>query len=626
MAPLNMGREVGAGVRAVAGLKLSSEGKARFLETQYGPGNVHTTPKGEFYVKDQGQWIPVDSPDLNMTDAADLSGAAVAAAPAMMAGPVSIPTAMGLGLVGSGIQQGLGAITPGGDPATESERLGQTALDVGGAGLGEVVGKAISRPWQAIKNTYAKQTGIAATPVAAEGKAVEAFLGTPLSPGQISQRRSLLTMEGALRRSPTKAGDIMADMDQRQLQAARDRWETLLAKMNANPQQADLYGGQVEQAFDKTVNNALKVARSTARRDFAVLDQAAGRQPLFNMQNTVSAVDELLARYDVPGAATDASKGLVRQLGEVKEAIKSGKSALEMQRLLESWGGAAKGSDRLFPDLGAAQERGIAKRVFGALQDDLATTAAVDPTVAGALKSARDNYRTNMAAVDELKKSSIGQYLGFREQGTISPEHVADRVAGMKPSQLKQTFNLLGKADPELAGATKRHLLERAMTVAEPNEEKIAQAVGVGQTPEAYSPARLLANLAKSPVLGVLDPNEKFALQMLNSSFARMANRAGTEGSPTHPLGEAAGLITNLVTFGFAGDAMGGMKLAARVMAPTKLAEIITDPTKTRALIDLIQPNAKREAVLTAASALGLMSQSRTGDENVRPNAMLGAR
>lgn len=628
LAPLSSDREAPAGIRAMVGLKSSAEGKARLLESRYGVGNV-ATQDGEFYVKDGGQWMPLDSDRLNLRDAADLSGAAVAAVPAIAAAPftggMSLLTALaaqgGLGLVGSALQQGVGAATPGGDPMSLGERAQQGALDAGAAVAGEAGGKALSRIWSGPRNAVVKQMGVADTPVAREGKAVESFLGTPLSPGQISQRRPLLTMEGALRRSPTKAGDIMAEMDARQLVAARGRWSDLLNRMHASPQQADLYGVRVQQAFDSAADSAKRVLDSAGKRDFAVLDTAAGQQPIFSLGSTAAVIDDLIARYDVPGAATDATKGLVRQLNEAKQALAQGpKSAVTMQRLLSSWGAAASGSQRLFPDLADREQRGIAKRVFGALQDDLNAAIPNDPAVAGALKTARDNYRANMQGIDDLRKSAIGQYLGFRDVDTIAPEQVADRIAGMKPSQLRQVFGLLGSADPDLAGATKRYLLERAMTAAEPSSERIAQAAGAGASAEAYSPARLLGNLAKSPVMEVLDRNERFSVQMLNSSFARLANRGGTEGSPTAPLLWAMDIAKNLMTAGLAGDAVGGLKMAGMIFGPSRLAEAIANPSQTMALKQLLAPNAKREAVLSSLGTLGLMNQVREGAvDDVRP-------
>lgn len=112
---------------------------------------------------------------------------------------------------------------------------------------------------------------------------------------------------------------------------------------------------------------------------------------------------------------------------------------------------------------------------------------------------------------------------------------------------------------------------------------------------------------------------------MLNSSFSRLANRGGTEGSPTAPLLWAMDIAKNLMTAGLAGDVVGGVRLATSVMAPTRLAQAITSPKSTRALVTLTQPNASREATLAAMGTLGLMSAARTGGEaDVRPDAMPG--
>jgi len=653
MQPINMNRESGAGVRAMAGLKLGSEGQARYLEQRYGPGNVSTDKDGSFYVQEDGQWHPVDSPDFNAKDIADLSGTAIAAAPAIAATTVGLPVTalgtaavgLGTGLGGSLLQQAVGALTPGGDPMSLEDRAIQTGIDTGAGMVSELGGRGLSRLASAPKNIYATQTGKAATPVANEGQAVEKFLGTGLSPGQISQRRSLLTLEGALRRSPYKAADMMADMDARQLAAARARWDELLDRIHASPQSAELLGGQVTKAFDDTVKTATGKLDRQAAADFAVVHSAAGKQPIFDLTNATGAIDGLLQQYDVPGAAADATKGLVRQLRSLRDSmtnteIKPGgfmgmepqrvttevkRSAEDMQRLLSSWGRAAAGKQKMFPDLDNRENVSIAKRVFGALNDDLSAATSVDPAVAGALQKARANYKTNIGAVEDIRKTAIGRYLGATDPGQLAPEQIAATLQRMKPSQQKQTFALLNSADPELAGATKRYVLQNAMDVAQPSAERLEQAAGMGVTPEAYSPARLMSGLVKSDVMQILEPDEKFAVHQLNSAFARLANRGGTEGSPTAPLMWAMDVAKNLLTAGATMDLIGGAKLAASIMAPNKLAEVITKPGATRALITLTQPNATREATIGAMTTLGLMGASRASNgQDVRPDAMPG--
>lgn len=645
--PINPNREALAPERAMAGLKAGPEGVARYLEGKHGKGNVATDKGGAFYIKDHGEWIPFDSPDLNMRDAFDLSGLGVAALPvaggealaAKGAGILSTALRTGAeGLAGSALQQGVGAATPGGDPMSLGQRAFMGGFDTAAGGAGGLVGRTLSRLYSAPRNAIITQMGKADTPAAREGQAVTQYLRQGYNPatdgpippsltlGQMSQRKSVLTLEGALRRSPTGAGDLFQQKDEAQLLAGRRRWDELMNTISRNPKSAEPMGNQLAAAFKDTVNGAMDVLDRQGRQDFAVLDQAAGKNPVFTLPSTVKALDDLIARYDVPGAATDVTKGVVRQLTSARDAFITGghlspKSAVEFQRLLSSWGRASSGSQTLFGDLDKRETIGIAKHVFGALNDDLtAASATGQGPVADALRLARDNYRQNFQAVDQLRKSSIGQYLGLKEGETIAPELVADRMASMKPTQLRQTFDLLGNADPELAGDAKRHLLERAMSAAQPTAEKIANKLSSGQTPENFSPALLLGNLAKSPVLEALSPDEKFGVQRLTSAMQRLANRAGTEGSPSTPLFLAMDLAQNLIRAGVTLDGVAAIRLASSYLAPTKIARAITDPKQLNALVTLLQPKPAREAVLTAATTFGGMEATRAAQaEDVRP-------
>jgi hypothetical protein len=81
-------------------------------------------------------------------------------------------------------------------------------------------------------------------------------------------------------------------------------------------------------------------------------------------------------------------------------------------------------------------------------------------------------------------------------------------------------------------------------------------------------------------------------------------------------------IAKNLAMAGLVGDVAGGAKMAAMIFGPTRIAEAIANPKQTMALKALIAPNATREAVLSSLGTLGLMSQSRTGADDVRPTSM----
>lgn len=672
MPPINENREGLAPDRAMAGLKLGSEGVAQYLEGKYGVGGVSTDKDGSFYVKDGGEWIPFDSPKLNMRDVFDLSGLGVAALPVAggeaLAGKVApglikgAAKAMGLGAAGSVLQQAVGAATPGGDPMSGGARVATLLMDTAAGGLGDAAARGISRVPGAVRNTYLRQTGQADLPTTRDGQAVNDYLmqgydpatdgpmDPSLTPGQRSQRKGLLTLEGSLRRSPTGASPLFQAKDEAQLLAGKKRFDELMQQISANPRNREMLGTQVIKAFDDTLDGAMSVLDNQAAQDFKVLDTKAGKEAIFALPSTMKALDGMIAEYDVPGAAADATKGLVRQLHSLRDTLSrttstpasfkygvytpaatstvdTKRSAAEFQRLLSSWGRAAAGKNTPFLDIPAREQTGIAKRVFGALNEDL-DAAASSASAPAELRQARDNYRQNFQAVDSLRKSSIGRVLGMAEDGTLVPEKVADQLMRMEGSQIRQTFALLDKADPQLAGDAKRTMLERAMFQAQPAAEKLeerlqAGTMGVtpqGTVPETYSPARLITNLSKSPAIEVMTPTEKFGVSRLNAAMQRLANRAGTEGSPTGPLMWAADIAKNFVRAGVTGDVVAAGQLVASTFGPTQLAKAITSPDSLNALVALTQPNATREAIMAAMATLGGMSVPRgMPGENVRP-------
>lgn len=651
---INPGREGTMLPRTLAGMKVTPEGRASFLEQWYGAGNVATDADGATYIRDpkRDEWFPFDAGQLNIRDAADLSGDAVAAAPVL--GEVAVGARLGTSLVrglaaggaGNAVQQGASAALPGDDGLDLAGRAGQLALGAAGGGAANLAGRGTARLVdllrQPAKAAKAAWLGLGDNAVTREGKDLEAYLGEAMTPGQLSQRRGVLMAEGALRRSPTSAADIMAEHDARQLTAARRRFDDLTTRMSKSPADALLVGGRAMQAFDDTLEGALKVREAQAAADFAAIDSAAGRRPIVVPQATLKALDDLLAKYDVEGAAGDATKGLVRQLRDLRGAyVRQGpggplvvpKSAAELQRLLSSWGRAAEGGAVPFLDVANAEQRGIAKRIYGALMDDLDAAAAGtghDAATAQALKLARENYRANSGAIDELRKTAIGQYLGIREAGTVSPEVLADKLLALKPQQLKQSLAMLDKADPELAGLVKRASMERAMLAARPSEDVVAEQVQSGMPirRDAFSPAKLLTGLRNSNVYAMLTPTERFEVDQLGRTLARLANRGGSEGSPTAPLQWAMGVVRDIGLAGMGGDPVAAARLLAGMFAPAKLAKAVADPAQRHALITLTSAKPQTKAAITALEALGIVpavNAAARPPEDVRPSPPLDA-
>lgn len=124
---------------------LESNRKALLVQ-EFGQDNVREID-GEMHLKEDGKWRPVNAEGLSPADFADLAGSAPeiigAGAGAMLGmGAGSIPASIAGGVAGSAVRQGLsGALGTPQESATVGERVTETALSGGMAGLGTGVAK-----------------------------------------------------------------------------------------------------------------------------------------------------------------------------------------------------------------------------------------------------------------------------------------------------------------------------------------------------------------------------------------------------------------------------------------------------------------------------------------------------
>lgn len=651
---VDMSHEADPVTSALAGIKMTPQGVANFLEDRYGAGNVVTDKSGAFYVRPhpESQFIPLNKPGTSVSDFTGLIGEAIqmlpiggaALATAKHGAKAFIGANAAAGAIGNLQRQGASALLPGSEEMSLQDRMGSVAFDaaLGGATAGAVRTGAALYDRLRLRNIYARQAGATGpngqvTPYAAESDRIEQYLGEAFMPGQRSGTRGLLTLEGVARRHPGKAGDIIAAKDQRLLDAAMGNMENMLARWNkGGVADAETFGNRIQSNFDQALKAALNIRQGQAVKDFRVLDTAVARRAVFPVNSTWNALDDLVKEYDIEGAAGDATKSMVRQLRGLRDAVSGQngsvrkKSALEMQRLLSSWGRHAAGITKPFDKIDAAEQKRIAARVFGALSDDLDAAASAPGTLAGiinrgqeaqaaqALKLARDNYRLNSQAIDEIRKTTIGQYLGNRRPEQITPELVAQFVERMKPSQMRQTMRILQTADPDLVDATKAHLLQGLIDKSLPADEAVQAALGAGAKVEAWSPARFLTEARKSSISEILTPAEKYEMSLLAGGMKRLANRAGTEGSPTAPLMWGYEIVKGLGSAAAGLDMISTARILGSVLAPQKFAEAITNDKKRKALMTLTLTKPSTKAAMQSLAALGALHFTEANEGDVR--------
>lgn len=630
---INVGREGSLGSRALAGIPISPEGSARALERLHGPGNVVTSEAGEIFIREGNEFYPLNRPGFSGGDVAGMSGAAIEAAPAIAATTFGGAAAGAAG--GNLLRQGIGAAL--GERAGLGERAQSTAIAGGLGGASQAAVNAGARVINALRPSTVASTALAATagrgrfrPKVAESETIEQALGIHFTPGQRTQSRSLLTLEGMVRRHPASA-DMMLQNDEAQLAQMGKALRVTLERFSPGEASTESAGNAVKRVFDRTLDSALQLRRTQAAVDFGKVDAAFGGAPLIRPDGLRGEIDAIVSELDVPGGG-DATAAMVSKLKSMKAQLADRDlSAGQYQRLLQIYGTAARGKGKLFQDLDSAQQRWVAGRVSKALQGDL--DAAIEGggfqgEAAAALMAARQNYAANSQAVSELGRSTIGRLLNDRT-GEFSPERLVMSLEKMQPAQLKRIFGMLEAASPDEAQLVKRGLMERVIERATSSEEVLARRLSQGQeVGEMISPAKMLTELRKSPLWPSLSGEERFGINQISQGMQRLANRAGTDGSPTAPLLFAADMAMTLTKS--IGNPMAAMRLAMGIIAPRRLAETITSPAGQQAwgtlLRDLSRPRGQlSRAALGSLGYLAGRPVTEPAGQNVRPDAALSS-
>ncbi|WP_448208585.1 hypothetical protein [Azospirillum sp. sgz302134] len=629
--PLNNSREVEFPTRAVAGIKMTPEGQAGFYEHNFGKGNVVTDPSGSMFIVDheRKQVFPVNKPGLNLNDAADVSGMALQALPTFAAGtnPLTAGAAAGFGNV---VRQGASALLPGDDQMSLGQRAGSLALDSAlGAGTQFGANKLFGKVVDGVRpsNVAARYIDKAEqTPFGQQGRALEDLVGEPYTPGQRTGSRTLLTVEGMFRRNPVTA-DIMAQHDTHQLNHALGFLnQTLDTAFGPGAVGVEKAGGSVRGAFDLALGRAVNLRRSVAQQDFNVINQATGLEPVIPTNNIVTELDDLISRFDVPGGG-DATASLVGKLKQVRSnfepetivnpdgtqtTVPRKISGAQLERLLEIYGAAAEGTSSVFKNIDTAQQRMIAGRVVDALKrdmNDVLDTGGLPEEVAGALRQARDNYKANSEAIDTLRQSVVGQMLG----GPIRPadENIASRIVSLPPSQLRATIDLVNGIDPTAGQQLKRVAFEQAMAKAGvPAGDAPPVTMPDGSTP-LWSPKKFATAMRQSPIWSVMDQNERITFTSVIQHLDRLADRAGTDGSPTAPLQQAWDLVK--------GGASGAVTPFLYALGARRLAQAMTDPEGQRALVALTTTQPGTKSFAGALGYFGALTGVEPASEDVRP-------
>ena len=631
VAPIEFDGEAGSfAARAGASIPTTTEGKVQFLERMLGEGNVKTTPRGEILIADPetGSFAPFDERGISVKDVtADLVGPAIEAIPGVVGGVIgtaggaagSVGGAAAGGALGAAARIGAAEILTGGETG---QTLGEQAVDIGVSALLSAGAQGVSnlgarvfdalRPGNFVKRQVAKTLS---TPFAKKGARLKKKTGIPQTLGEETGSRGTLMVESLGRRTPA-AADTFFEFHQTQLKTAMSKLDDVMNTVRPAGKVGSFQAGdEVVKAYDEALDTAMTLRRKQADMDFGDVTRLSGGQPVVNTKNTVTEIQQVVDELDVPGAG-DATASVVNKSKKLMKTLIDDDgpvtlSAEKIQRLLQVYTNAQRGTGALFKDMEKAQSRLVAGRLKDALLKDLddaaeASTRGAD--IATALRLARDRYRVNSAAINEIGDNVLSRLIG---NGIRSPEAIADAiVTRLKPSEVTAAMGILERAAPTAAQSVRRRFIENAIERARP---AMSDQTASGAK---FSAAKFLSNLPDLDTMKAAGFSrvETVEIGSIAKSLERVADKA-FEGSPTAFVGitwdAIRGMFTlNPVTLG---------RAAGAVLTPRKIAKATLTPEGRKALTVLTTTGNTPKAVMQATMNLTAVISTEPGAENVRP-------
>jgi len=127
-------------------------------------------------------------------------------------------------------------------------------------------------------------------------------------------------------------------------------------------------------------------------------------------------------------------------------------SVERLQKNLSAWGEAVYsgkadfGKGNIFEGVAPGQVKGIAMSVLNGFRQSL--DDAIDAGVPGAekLKAARDNFKTNLATIEEFSNRPLAKYFDVPTTSALTAEDVIARLNKAKPSERAFLVDVLGKS------------------------------------------------------------------------------------------------------------------------------------------------------------------------------------
>ncbi|AXF07327.1 hypothetical protein CUJ91_04855 [Paraburkholderia graminis] len=464
-------------------------------------------------------------------------------------GPSAEPRTTAQRYAAAGLEAGPSAVLPGGTSsvlprigsAIGSGLGGQAAREMGGGYLGQIAGSMLGG---AAGGMIGGAERSIPPPPSEAGRASQAS-GIPLTLGQETGSKSLTSIENRLRELFPSRGTANAD-ELAQAQAAVNRVNELAGQVQGASGNAEQAGMRLRSAYNDAVQRIDTARDAQAARDYGEVRRIAGNQPVIRYSNTLNTLDRIIAEnQNVP--AGDATR-IAAQARQMREALAGQGTATvdDAMRTRRAWGNAARRTGNVFSDIDPNANQLLARRLFGAINQDFDAASNANTPISQALRRANQNYANASQSISYIERSALGKLLGedvtdaaFSGQtaSTKAPEAIAKRYLNMTPSEARSVTTILRRHAPDVLQQSKAFVLLNGLESARNDVP--------GAAPISFAKFRRELDKVQPKLREMgFTPREIRQIADATDTMARAGDRTGANPSGTtaagHMLGTAA--------------------------------------------------------------------------------------
>lgn len=288
-----------------------------------------------------------------------------------------------------------------------------------------------------------------------------------MTPGEATGSRRQLATEARVEAAPSieAKGTQFRQAQAQDVEAFLGSVLDRASKTAATPTEATTAAFTAFSNYGKVLSNRL---RSDANRDFKAAKASGGRvdtTPVLSavdswlsrippetpgFESLKSAISKIKDEYEIPATPAKVTPSTI--LGptgqpaavSITPAVPAGVRDIDIDRLqknLSAWseavysGKADFGKGNIFEGVAPGQAKGVAISVLNGFRQALDDAISQGVPGADKLKAARDNFKNNLAQIEEYSNRPLTKYFDVETVSALTPEKVMERMAKATPTE-----------------------------------------------------------------------------------------------------------------------------------------------------------------------------------------------